>query len=455
VAVTEPAKKYEREKWLLEPCKPEPKVEYEKYFYRPGETFETIARGMSMPWRPLNAGGLMVLNYGSGLQAEVNWYVRNHNAGGADRAEGDGVIPLDAKTDPNPFVWIPRPIPNWNGAYRSRGEQDVGHVAPDVKTGEHMNTLVIPPVYTISLELGDLDALFDSTPAGSPSAIGRAQRLQALGYLYTPLGHQRLFNSPDPKNSGKTLTGAYERVWKYYREVVHKDKKPVGRDLTEREMDAILQQETRSNIIGLLPGASTALKKGEFLTPRLPLPGEFAMIRFPGGYCYNDRIHRFADRDDASYRYKLSADRHTLEEAVFKDNPLMGKTPIVATVHKIDENGERKPAEGVSVYFQLVPPDDWPEDVAAAATKATANERATQAAAALLSNTDPNKTSELTQAKLNAENAAVQANAAPPPAPSHPLRAPYLLNEVMDYDKNWKPVISRPGGLTDDQWIFV
>jgi hypothetical protein len=107
------------------------------------------------------------------------------------------------------------------------------------------------------------------------------------------------------------------------------------------------------------------------------------------------------------------------------------------------------------VYFQLVPPDDWPEDVAAAATKATANERATQAAAALLSNTDPNKTSELTQAKLNADNAAALANAAPPPVPSHPLRAPHLLNEVMDYDKNWKPVISRPGGLTDDQWNFV
>jgi hypothetical protein len=364
VAITEPQakKKYARKKWLTEPCLPEDGQEYEKYYYQTGETWKSISAGLSMPWRKLTPADLMNLNFGTAALAEVNWYVKNHNAGGADRTETDNVVRFDADSDPDPFVWAPRPVPNWNGAVRSRGERDVGHVAPDEKVGEHMNTLIIPPVYTIALELGDVDALFDSDPKGYPNEMGRAQRLQCLGYLYRPLGHEHLFDTPDPANPGSTIEGAYERVWKYYKERIHANKKPATRDLTDAEIDAILQRETRANLCGV-PVGGVLPKKGEFLTPRLPRKREIGMIRVPGGYCTDLVYTGFPDDDSRADEYNWTFNkhsRHEMEERNVKDNPLIGKIPLVATVHKIDDDGERTPAAGVTVYFQLVKPDPWP-----------------------------------------------------------------------------------------------
>src|SRR5207247_6828274 len=60
-------------------------------------------------------------------------------------------------------------------------------------------------------ELGDIDAIFDPMDAAASSAtpwtnVGVQQRLQALGYLYTPMAHSQ-------------VTRHAEVCWKYYKRI--------------------------------------------------------------------------------------------------------------------------------------------------------------------------------------------------------------------------------------------
>ena len=182
------------------------------------------------------------------------------------------------------------------------------------------------------------------------------------------------------------------------------------------------------------------------------------MIRFPGGYCYNKSSDFYTEIDDNAYRYKLSTDRHKLEQDLFTANPLMGKLPLVATVKRLRPDGKVEPAEGVAVYFQLVKVDDWPEDAAAAAKKADAAEAANVVAGDLAKKpTDPT----LQAMNKQAQDYLREVNTAPPPAPlSSPPCPAFLLNKQMDYSKDWQigelETTTPPQPLTGPQpWSVV
>lgn len=357
-----PTAPYALAEWLQRPRNPKIDEEYEKYFYQDNETLNSIATRLSGPLgRTITWADLANLNWGTNGEAEVNYYLKNHNQcktgeylmPDVDQASGDSMRYLLRQTgatpDANPFIWVPKTgvAIVLRSKYRAPGRQDVGHVAPYHQGRSFTNTLVIPATYVIELKLGDIDALYDCDANGKPTALGRKQRLQALGYLYRPLGHTQ-------------IDRAFDKVWEYYRNV---HTKPEGGLPNDEELNALLQAETRNNIIGRLPSAY--LRKGQFLEGRLPEPDKFGMIRFPGGYCFNAPEPKYDDAvvvspTDAKYNRDLGDDLFTLEDKVFTENEPMGKIPLVATVHRITLDGQREPAQGVTVYFQLVKPDDLP-----------------------------------------------------------------------------------------------
>src|SRR5262249_51534747 len=116
------------------------------------------------------------------------------------------------------------------------------------------------------LELGDLDALFEPVGSGTPeNSVGLRQRLQVLGYLYTPFGHPSIVEHT-------------RRCWAYY--------KTVHNEPNDARAKALLVRELKGNLLTLAFPTS-----GQILAPsRLPRPysdhqaEEFAAIRFPGGY---------------------------------------------------------------------------------------------------------------------------------------------------------------------------
>jgi len=373
--VTTPASPYAVGDWLSKPRNAQDGEAYDKYNYKKGESLASIAATVSKPGKKITWQDITNFNWGTGKPSEVNFYLRDHT--GCKYETNDGYNYIFSDEDKNPFVWIPRyekKAPP--GKYRSPGWIDVGHVALDDDSKKHINTLVVKPVYTITLELGDLDALFEPVGSGElHKSPGVQQRLQVLGYFYTPLGHSR--RSVDCK-----------KVWEYYRRVHTRKPKPAP---TNPELLAILKQEVRNNVVAVVKGSlptsgqildgrvpmpSTPPRPGEGGAPEIPgKPGEVAMIRLPGGYAYT--FPRYTDRrqtknqwenkgsewvpkptSNKNYAWSINSPRHEVEKAYWADNPLLGKIPLVAHVERVKLDGSRAPAEGVSVYFQLVKPDE-------------------------------------------------------------------------------------------------
>jgi hypothetical protein len=386
---------------------------YDKYLYADGESLQSIARTVSKPWKSLTWQEVAAFNFGTAVPTELNWYLAKHN--GCTKEKSNSYVL--SSSDARPFLWVPRLVERPIFApYRSPGRRDVGHVALDDGRDKHINTLRIKAGYLIALDLGDMNAIFDplDVPGQKPyDSPGVRQRLQALGYLYRPLGHSK-------------IADAAKACWEYYGKVVHK--KPDGSAPNDTDLKAILREETQRNIIGMLPGA-TALQRGEMLDARLPRAGEVGAIRFPGGYTYNHSTRYPRLDHDGTYGVELTGDRHKAEDDLVKDNRFLGKIPLVATVFKVHPDGRREAVEGITVYFQLVKPDLWPEEAAVQARKDSAAQKATDAAAALAK--DPTNP-ELIAANEKAQEELAKANSLPPPDPSHPLRAPKLGDKVLD-----------------------
>lgn len=341
--ISTPAKPYPLSDWLKKPYGAKEGEAFDKYMYKNGESIDSIAKTVSKGGKAITWDQLAAYNWGTGVPAEINYYLKNHN--GCKHETSDGKNYYFAEDDTNPYMWVPKvQVEVQKGVYRSPGKQDVGHVALDDESNRHINTLVIKPVYTISIELGDLDALFDpieETGKQPWQVAGVQQRLQVLGYLYKPLKH--------PK-----VTDAAKLCWEHYKKVHTKPGKAAP---TDAEAKAILRNETRNNIVSDVAALSHA--KGQIHAGRLPLPGKFCMIRFPGGYCYNhDSSYPRPDEPEAKYRRELTGQRHFFEDLVWEENPLLGKIPIVARVERIRQDGTKEPADGVCVYFQLVKPDE-------------------------------------------------------------------------------------------------
>lgn len=339
-----PSDPYPLKKWLKQPKGAVDEEPYDKYLYKNGETLESIARVVSKPWKRLKGQDITAFNWGAADTEEINFYLKEHNGCKYER----GIHYLLSEKDTNPFVWVPRLVHKERGKYRSPGKEDVGHVAlDDPKDKKHVDTLVIRPVYTIALELGDIDAIFDPMgDASSPhTSKGVQERLQVLGYLYAPLDHTK-------------INDITKEVWEHYRKLNTPSGQPEPRNPA---LLAILKREVQSNLLAVVKD-DVAPKAGACLDGRLPEADEFGMIRFPGGYCFNF-ISATDKYTDPAHKYTFgNCNRHDIEQANFDKNPLLGKIPLVATVHKVHPDGRREVADGVSVYFQLVKPPELADD---------------------------------------------------------------------------------------------
>jgi hypothetical protein len=196
---------------------------------------------------------------------------------------------------------------------------DIGHVAPDFSNRRHFNTLVIRPELRISLRLGRFN---DLCPDAVSTPRGRQQRLQLLGYLYEP------FNSPN-------LASALNTVFQWYTG-------ELGR--TEADLEAELE--------------SGIVENG-----RLPAPGEFAKVFFPGGFCINANNLNEALGSPTGHPAGTRHVKFRTEQAVWDNNELLGCIPLIATVERRSQDDlQWRPVEGAVVHLQLLPPDDLPDD---------------------------------------------------------------------------------------------
>ena len=228
---------------------------------------------------------------------------------------------------------------------------------PDISRKDYIprrtttNVINVVPTYELKLELGDIDALFDpvNSMAEAWKEKGVQQRLQVLGYLYTPLDH--------PGNNAPNFNHA-KACWDYYKRV-HKE--PDNAAAFSK-----LKDEIYGNLIAkTFPTSGTILPKSD-----LPGPGTFAAIRFPGGYGTTksagttlrggDHIFNGSNLSnvDTKYDVEIGSPRDKIEKVVFDENPLLGKLPLIAKVTATFPGRETKPAIDVPVLFQLVMPDD-------------------------------------------------------------------------------------------------
>lgn len=216
---------------------------------------------------------------------------------------------------------------------------------------QHNNTLVgAPPRYAITLSLGDIDALFDEVAddAARPwRRVGVQQRLQALGYLYTPLRHSKIIQHA-------------QLCWEYYKRV----HTPAGGAApSDAAAVGLLKREVQNNLItGAFPTSGQILGAGA-----LPAAGAFAALRFPGGYCFTRSaggrmgqytMHGAHNPGDNQYDFEIGNDRFAIEAILRRDNPKLGRFPILARVERVWPDGRRTPVGDAPVHFQLHSPDD-------------------------------------------------------------------------------------------------
>lgn len=342
--------------------------DFESYKFKDGDSLLTIAGTLSRPWKEYTWQELAAFNWGTSTLADVNYYL-DKCCGCKTATPDDKTYKLSA-TDAPGTVWLPKVRRAPSIRFRSPSKQDIGHVALDDESNQHINTLIIPPVYALHLELGDIDGLFDALPSpigNEPWKLnGVQQRLQAIGCLYVPMGMTKARRDK-----------AAEACWKYYKKVHTKpDPRNTNNQIvpSDDDLKVILVKEVRNNILSIVAGDHLTAK-GEILRGGLPRSAadtggseECAMIRLPGGYrnCWPraGEAKKAADYfrapnatdADKKYDYNMYGDRFECEKAYYDDNPLLGKVPIVATVWRQRLDGKWEPAEGASVYFQLVDP---------------------------------------------------------------------------------------------------
>ena len=192
-----------------------------------------------------------------------------------------------------------------------------GKVAPAAK-----NKLVVRVQRRITVELGDLDAVF----AAANTVQGKKQRLQALGYYYEPLSAA----------AANTATEAYTRcleIWRKRRE------EKTGRKIkSAAEIAKELPIHVREFIVD----------KG-----RLPASGGERRVRVPGALTFS--VTNDLGDGGVADGTALASIRFNDENALWTANPTLGNIPLVVTVQK-KVRGRWQPANAESVHFELIPP---------------------------------------------------------------------------------------------------
>ena len=224
-------------------------------------------------------------------------------------------------------------------------EADIGHVAPDFVDAakQFINTLVVRPQYRITLDMGDIEDLFLNK---ADSDRGRMERLQVGGLFYFPLNHKIAWDTSKVPPAGDPGAEACFNAWHYY---THE----LGGS------DGELKKHIKNFVIdgGKLPAPGP---EGN----NKPDKQHYAKIRIPGGYTYiYDDSRKFHPNHDAKYPMPMKVGiQPKAEDMVRTDNPVVGAIPLKAKVEqRYSESGEWKPAEDVSVYFQLLKPYDLPD----------------------------------------------------------------------------------------------
>ncbi|MBX3469255.1 MAG: hypothetical protein KF878_20465 [Planctomycetes bacterium] len=184
--------------------------------------------------------------------------------------------------------------------------------------------------YRVSLRLGrrELDDLFAHAEGDD---VGCMERLQALGLFRRPLSH------PEAK-------ACYEVVWRHCKEQLYRARlADAGEDEVDDRLAALLADELPAYLVD----------GGE-----LPEKGKFAKLRIDG--TYTSFYHHLLEED---MPFQQASDRYEVEALFLRDNPALGKLPIVAAVEVKDVDGsdaDWAPARDVSVHLQLVKPDTLP-----------------------------------------------------------------------------------------------
>lgn len=196
-----------------------------------------------------------------------------------------------------------------------------------------VDALPLQPRYRVSLRLGDPDALFLPIKDKTHKDLGVQQRLQAAGYFYAVLEDDGLVGEATNENT--------EAAWNHFKKVknLKTDAEAVDR------LVKIVRKE-------LLKISSTDMG-------RLPKPGEFARVLYPGTYCVRPENPGFFGSPQTapprpSYHYQN-------EEEVWRANPGIGLFPVLAKVETKALLGRagtwEKAGAGVPVHFQLIEPD--------------------------------------------------------------------------------------------------
>lgn len=240
---------------------------------------------------------------------------------------------------PKPATGI-NPVPKNKKLETTAG--DIGHVAPCDGKNEFFNTLVVRPEYRISIKLGDIENLFSQKP---DTDLGRMARFQVLGLYPFPLGHKV-----------STTPGLYAKGWHHTLKHVKTKVFGLADDAANADVDEKVAQWLKSRVIN---GEDLPPKADD---PKKPGDDNFCKIRIPGGYTYAFPSHVSAtDNDDSANGYDFSFGKtmYPIEDLYYRDNPVLGKIPLVALVEK--KIGDKwEPAKDVSVYFRLMTPYDLP-----------------------------------------------------------------------------------------------
>ncbi len=297
--------------------------------------------------------------------------------------QGETQPRLEDVHDKNDYVGDPQvlpaeditPVPE-NRKQETTAEH-IGHVAPDFKDGTFFNTLLIRPEYRISMELGDIENLF---PWSIDTKAGRLARLQVLGLFYWPLNHRVAAGGKSVTAPGLTAKpinparladnrAAYNFIWAYFKEKFcggGADDTVAEEELKRRLREWVVQKfdDAGHGAGGELPAPTAVTEQGDPSESASLANGNYAKIRFPGGWCFlmTDAALFDHNRDPSINGIGMYDRKYDFETACYNQNPILGKIPLVAKVEMyMALRDEWVPARDRSVYFQLLRPYDLPD----------------------------------------------------------------------------------------------